>query len=225
LINLVECSDSLSTRGRLLLLIARDAWWRSIVPVYGARADILHAAEIGGLPGAIAVLDGLGLVHGTDYGPPEKMSGPRPASVDQLRRGQADRQARRDRRKAVDQAVTERTPKQWAQAWERRAEAEKQQAAARAATAETADAENAAVEVERTRAAAEFARRRAELRHDPDAHRDFERGDVRPVHLPSVEDLDALADARPAPEGTPACAGCGAALAAEMVPHGRHVMC
>ncbi|MFD8417536.1 hypothetical protein ACFV2Q_38385 [Streptomyces sp. NPDC059650] len=207
------------------LLIARDAWWRAIVPVYGARADILHAAEVGGLAGAIAVLDGLGLVHGTDYGPPAEMSGPVLPSVDQLLRGQDARQARRDRRKAVDNAVHERTPEQWAQAWERRAEAEKQQAAARAATAEPTDAENAAAEVERTQAAAEFARRRAELRHDPDAHHDFERDDVRPVHLPSVENLDAIADARPAPTGTPACGECGASLAAEMVPYGRHVMC
>ncbi|MCX4547253.1 hypothetical protein [Streptomyces sp. NBC_01565] len=207
------------------LLIARDAWWRAIVPVYGARADILHAAEVGGLPGAIAVLDGLGLVHGTDYGAPAKMAGRRPASVDQLRRGQADRQARRDRRKDVDNAVQDRTPEQWAQAWERRAEAEKQQAAARAATAAPTDEENAAVDVERTQAAAESARRRALLRHDPDAHHDFDRADVRPVHLASLEDLDALADARPARDGVPACAGCGSALAAEMVVHGRHVMC
>ncbi|MFD9259476.1 hypothetical protein ACFVZQ_13500, partial [Streptomyces sp. NPDC059538] len=189
------------------LLIARDAWWRAIVPVYGARADILHAAEVGGLPGAIAVLDGLGLVQGTDYGAPAQMSGPVLPSVDQLRRGQADRQARRDRRKAVDNAVHDRTPEQWAQAWERRAEAEQQQA--RAATAEPTDTENTAAEVERTQAAAEFARRRAELRHDPDAHRSFERDDVRPVHLPSVEDLDVVADARPAPHGAPAWGGGG----------------
>lgn len=207
------------------LLIARDAWWRAIVPVYGARADILRAAEVGGLPGAIAVLDKLGLVHGTDYGPPAEMSGPVLPSVDQLRRGQADRQARRDRRKAVDAAVHDRTPEQWAQAWERRAEAEQQQAAARAATAGATDQENAAVEIQRAQAAAELARRRAALRENPDAHHGFEREEVRPVRLASLEDLDAIADARPARDGVPACAACGAALAAEMVPYGRHVMC
>ncbi|MYS37219.1 hypothetical protein, partial [Streptomyces sp. SID4920] len=124
------------------LLIARDAWWKAVVPVYGARADILHAAEVGGLAGAIAVLDGLGLVQGTDYGPPEEMAGPVLPSVDQLRRGQDVRRARRDRRQAVDDAVYETTPAQWAAAQEkRRATIAKQKEAAAAVEPVQADVE------------------------------------------------------------------------------------
>ncbi|MCQ1582604.1 hypothetical protein [Streptomyces parvus] len=206
------------------LLITRAAWWKSIVPVYGARPDIMHAGEVGGLPGVLAVLDKLGLVHGTDYGPPETMAGPVLPSVDQLRRGQARRQARRDRRQAVDTAVYDRAPAQWAAAQEkRRATIAKQKQAA--AAVQAADTEDTAAEIELTQAAAEFARRKARLRQDPAARHDFERGDVEPVRLRRVEDLDAIADARPAPKGTPGCAECGAALAAEMLPYGRHVMC
>nr|AAN76289.1 putative replicase [Streptomyces sp. EN27] len=206
------------------LLITRAAWWKSIVPVYGARPDILHAGEVGGLPGVLAVLDKLGLVHGTDYGPPEKMAGPVLPSVDQLRRGQARRQASRDRRQAVDNAVYDRAPAQWAAAQEkRRATIAKQKEAAQAL--QPTETEDAAAEIELTQAAAEFARRKARLRQDPDARHDFERGDVEPVRLRSIEDLDVIADARPAPTGTPACGECGASLAAEMVPYGRHVMC
>lgn len=205
------------------LLIARDAWWRAIVPVYGARADILHAAEVGGLAGAVAVLDGLGLVQGTDYGSPEKLSGPVLPSVDQLRRGQADRTARRDRRKAVDNAVYDRTPAQWAEAQERRLKAMEREATARAAAAEPSQAQQEAAETERTQAAAEFARRRTTLRNDPEAHRTFERDAVRSVNL--SDDLDAVAEARPAPQGVPACTVCGGELAPALMRKGTHVMC
>ena len=202
------------------LLIARDAWWRAIVPVYGARANILHAAEVGGLPGALAVLDKLGLVQGTDYGPPEEMSGRVLPSVDQLRRGQGVRDARRRRREAVDAAVTERTPAEWAKQAERRQAAARAQNEARAAQAGPDRDELAAADAERTTAAAEFARRRAALRDDPQAHRTFERDDVRPVHL-----HDDVADVRPAPAGTPACASCGGQLDRALATVGRHALC
>ncbi|MFJ4577523.1 hypothetical protein ACIP4W_40505 [Streptomyces sp. NPDC088846] len=205
------------------LLITRAAWWKSIVPVYGARPDILHAGEVGGLPGVLAVLDKLGLVHGTDYGPPETMAGPVLPSVDQLRRGQDVRQARRDRRQAIDDAVYDRAPAQWAAAQEkRRATIAKQKEAAEAAQAGT---EDTAAEIQLTQAAAEFARRRAELRQNPDAYLNFELHDVRPVTLPSLDDLDAVADAKPAPQGKPACAICGGQLDPVLIAVGRHAMC
>ncbi|MGW1306514.1 hypothetical protein ACWD5R_43740 [Streptomyces sp. NPDC002514] len=199
------------------LLISRDAWWRAIVPVHGARADILHAAEVGGMPGAVAVLDKLGLVQGADYAPPGPGQGALLPSVDQLRRGQGIRTARRDRRKAVDAAVTTRTPAQWAKQQERRVEAMRAQAEAQA---EPGRDKLAAADAERTAAAAEYARRRATLRDDPQAARGFERDDVRPVHLG-----DDVGDVRPAPAGKPACASCGGQLDSALASLGRHALC
>ncbi|WP_158827630.1 hypothetical protein [Streptomyces sp. NRRL S-118] len=203
------------------LLISREAWWRAIVPKFGARADILHAAEVAGLPGVLDVLERLGLEAGTDYGPPDKPVGRRPSSVDQLRRGQQVRQSRRDRRQAVDNAVLDRTPAQWAEAQQRRLEAVEREAHARAVQAERAEEETATAD--RAHAADEFARRRAALRRDPAAHHEFEREAVRPVHLPDLDDL--LADARPAPHGTPACTVCGGQLDSTVAATGQHVMC
>ncbi|MEU0788028.1 hypothetical protein ABZ341_41680 [Streptomyces sp. NPDC006173] len=98
------------------LLIARDAWWRAIVPVHGARSDILQAAEVGGLPGTFEVLDRLGLIRGVDYAPPATASGALLASFEQLQRGLDTREARRARRTAVDAVPLSRTPQQWAKA-------------------------------------------------------------------------------------------------------------
>ncbi|WP_338909687.1 hypothetical protein [Streptomyces nigra] len=153
------------------LLISRAAWWRAVVPVMGARADILRAAEIRGLRGAVAVLDRLGLVRGTDYAEPGEAAGPLLASVEQLRRGQGVRAARRARREAVDEAVTARTPQQWARVQEQRQEAQDVQRwhqanraraleAGKAAAADEGQAEDQA-EQERAEAHAEF---RARLR-------------------------------------------------------------
>jgi hypothetical protein len=105
------------------LLITREAWWRAVVPVQGARADILQAAEVGGLPGALGVLAKLGLVQGTDYAPPGTAAGARLASVEQLRRGQATRAARRARVAAADAVPLSRTPQEWAEIQEKRREA------------------------------------------------------------------------------------------------------
>jgi hypothetical protein len=118
------------------LLIAREAWWRAVVPVRGARADILLAAEVGGLSGAIEVLDGLGLAFGTDYAPPEKASGALLASFEQLRRGQTTRAARRARVAAADAVPLSRTPQEWAEIQEKRRDA---LAAAQTVTAPTLD--------------------------------------------------------------------------------------
>jgi hypothetical protein len=104
------------------LLIAREAWWQAIVPVQGARADILQAAEVGGLPGTLEVLDRLGLVRGVDYAPPGEAAGTLLPSVEQLRRGQAVRTGRRARREAADAVPTSRSPQEWAQDAERRRE-------------------------------------------------------------------------------------------------------
>lgn len=93
-----EVAETPETPG---LLITRAAWWRAIVPVRGARADILHAGEIGGMAGILEVLDRLGLVRGVDYAPPEEAAGIRLPSVDQLRRGQAARADRRARHEAA----------------------------------------------------------------------------------------------------------------------------
>ncbi|MEU8886111.1 hypothetical protein [Streptomyces hydrogenans] len=205
------------------LLITREAWWRLIVPVFGARADILQAAEVGGLPGVIARLIKLGLVQGVDFYLPAKPAGRRPVSVDQLRRGQQVREARRARREVVDSAVLERTPAQWARAQEIRLADMQREAHARAVQAEQDKKRSETADTQRTHAADEFARRRAELRRDPDAHRDFDREPVRAVHLPDLNDL--VADARPAPHGTPACAVCGGQLDATVAAHGQHVMC
>jgi hypothetical protein len=86
------------------LLITREAWWRAVVPVRGARADILHAGEVGGLVGILEKLEVLGLVRGVDYAPPEEAAGIRLPSVDQLRRGQAARAERRARHEAAGTA-------------------------------------------------------------------------------------------------------------------------
>jgi hypothetical protein len=104
------------------LLIAREAWWRAIVPVRGARADILLAAEVGGLPGVVEKLEVLGLVQGVDYAPPETASGALLASFEQLRRGQATRAARRARVESADAVPTSRTPQEWARVQEARRE-------------------------------------------------------------------------------------------------------
>ncbi|MFF6976041.1 MULTISPECIES: hypothetical protein [Streptomyces] len=207
------------------LLITREAWWRSIVPVHGARADILHAAEVGGLPGAIGVLDKLGLVHGVDYGPPDQMSGPVLPSIPQLRRGQAARTARRDRRKAVDDAVLTRTPAQWAHGQEQRRAATQRQTEARAAQTTATNDKLAAADARRAQAADEFARRRAALRHNPAAASTFEHAEPRPVRLSTSTYLDDMAAARQAPPGAPACTLCGGELATALVPVGRHTMC
>ncbi|MGW1980731.1 hypothetical protein [Streptomyces sp. NPDC001889] len=207
------------------LLITRDAWWRLIVPVHWARAEILYQAEVGGLPAAIGVLDKLGLVRGTDYGPPEQMSGPVLPSIPQLRRGQTARTVRRDRRKAVDDAVLTRTPAQWAHDQEQRRAATQRQTEARAAQTTATDDELTAANAERATAAREFARRRAALRHDPAAASTFEHAEPRPVRLSAGDDLDAMAAARQAPPGAPACTLCGGELATALVPVGRHTMC
>ncbi|MFE9407178.1 hypothetical protein ACFYNY_36305 [Streptomyces sp. NPDC006530] len=145
------------------LLITRDAWWRVIVPEHGARADILHAAEVGGLPGAIALLDRLGLVQGTDYGRPDELAGPVLPSVDQLRRGQADRQARRDRRAAIDDQVHKFTPAQWAEAQRRRLQAMKDAATAAEQDAADHDEDDAAERRQLATAADEFRSARREV--------------------------------------------------------------
>jgi hypothetical protein len=109
------------------LLISRAAWWRAVVPVHGARADVLLASEVGGLAGAIDALDRLGLVRGVDYAPPAEASGALLASVDQLRRGQSVRAARRARVSAADAVPASRSPQEWARAAESRRAAMQQQ--------------------------------------------------------------------------------------------------
>lgn len=104
------------------LLISRAAWWRAVVPVRGARADILTAAEHGGLPAVFEVLDRLGLVRGVDYAPPEEATGALLPSLEQLRRGQSSRAARRARVRAADAVPTSRTPQEWARVQEARQE-------------------------------------------------------------------------------------------------------
>lgn len=106
------------------IAIARAPWRERIVPVLGARADVLHAAEVGGLPGAVAVLDKLGLVHGVDYWRPDPPAGESlPVTAAQFKRGQAVKAARVARRTAVENAVLDRTPQEWAELQERRREA------------------------------------------------------------------------------------------------------
>jgi hypothetical protein len=102
------------------LLISRAAWWRAVVPVPGARADILKAAALEGMPGVYEVFDRLGLVRGVDYAPPGEAAGILLPSVDQLRRGQAARGARKARHEAAG------TSGQWSTA-----KAEQKAAAAR----------------------------------------------------------------------------------------------
>jgi hypothetical protein len=140
------------------LLITREAWWRAVVPVHGARADILQAAEVGGLPGTLGVLDRLGLVSGVDYAPPAKASGALLASFEQLRRGQAVRAARRARVAAADAVPLSRTPQEWARIQEERREA---MAAAQTVTAPELDEDQEQELTERQAAHEDF---RARLR-------------------------------------------------------------
>lgn len=140
------------------LLISRDAWWKAIVPVQGARSDILLAAEVGGLPGAVKMLEVLGLVPGLDFGTPGKGAGALQPNVDQLRRGQDARTARRDRRTAADAVPLSRTPQEWARIQEARRDA---LAAAQGAVTPKLDEDQEQTLTERQAAHADF---RARLR-------------------------------------------------------------
>lgn len=138
------------------LLISRAAWWRAVVPVHGARADVLLASEVGGIAGAIDALERLGLVRGVDYAPPAEAAGALLPSVEQLRRGQGVRAARRARVRAADAVPASRSPQEWARVAESRRAAMQQQQ-----TAVTADPEETEEPTDRAAAYEEF---RARLR-------------------------------------------------------------
>jgi hypothetical protein len=135
------------------LLIARAAWWRAVVPVPGARSDVLLASEVGGLAGAVDVLERLGLVQGVDFAPPGAAAGALVPTVDQLRRGQSVRAARRARVRAADAVPASRTPQEWAQVAEaRRAALGEQQAIVTAEPEETEEPTDRAAAHEEFRA-------------------------------------------------------------------------
>lgn len=154
-------------------LFSKEAWRQSIVPVFGARPDMIHAAEVGGLPGVLDVFERLGLAEGTDYWKPDPLGPVRPPTVDQLRRGQERKRDKRARVAGADAIPLSRTVQQWADiAAKRRAtlDAEKK-AAAMAAAAVDQDA-NEAEKAELARAREQFlaARRKVAASHRAELH-------------------------------------------------------
>jgi hypothetical protein len=102
------------------LWVQSTAYTDAIALRLGGRADLDHSGYVGGLPGAIAFLDSLGLARDVDYGLADPIGDGLPVPAHHIERGREAREAKAARIEAADNIPLSRTPQEWGAAAEQR---------------------------------------------------------------------------------------------------------
>ncbi|MEU2571757.1 MULTISPECIES: hypothetical protein [Streptomyces] len=104
------------------LAVARRPFREAVVQRRGGRADLALAGYVGGLPAVESLLSRWGLVSGVDFWRLDPLGPGLPTTGEQVARARQAREERAARLQAADDAVTSRTPRQWARVQEQRQE-------------------------------------------------------------------------------------------------------